>query len=101
MLWLLFRQYQYVCNDYFYGNRLVDGNNVTCSDEHMWLVPYTEGENHLLTISLPSLTPLLGIRVWNYNKSPECTYRGVRCVQECRRGLRGDEPTGGTLCPGV
>ena len=52
--------------------------NVTMSDEHMWMIPFTEGDDHLLTIDLGKKTQLLGLRVWNYNKSSEDTFRGVR-----------------------
>lgn len=57
--------------------RLVDGVNVTTSDEHMWLVPFSEGRDHLLTVTLDAPQHLSGIRVWNYNKTPEDTFRGV------------------------
>ena len=50
------------------------------SDEHMWLVPFTEGQDHVLTIDLGHRTQLLGLRVWNYNKSQEDTFRGVKNV---------------------
>ena len=43
----------------------------------MWLIPYTEGENHSLLIEFPRPTEMTGLRIWNYNKSPEDTYRGV------------------------
>lgn len=44
----------------------------------MWLIPFTEGQDHLLTIDLGRTTPLVGIRVWNYNKSTDDSFRGVR-----------------------
>ena len=43
----------------------------------MWLVPFTEGENHVLNINFPKSVEMTGLRIWNYNKSAECTYRGV------------------------
>ena len=61
--------------------RLIDGTNVTTSDEHMWLVPLTEGENHWLTVTFAEATEMTGLRLWNYNKSPEDTYRGVSIRQ--------------------
>ena len=57
--------------------RVIDGVNITTSDEHMWLVPYTEGEGHLLEITFQQVRSMCGLRVWNYNKSAEDTYRGV------------------------
>ena len=57
--------------------RLIDGVTITLSDEHMWLVPYTENGNHVLTIELGRTVEMIGLRFWNYNKSIEDTYRGV------------------------
>jgi len=47
------------------------------SDEHMWLIPFTECSSHQLRIHLRCSTPVTGLRLWNYNKSLEDTYRGV------------------------
>jgi hypothetical protein len=47
-------------------------------DMHMWLVPYTPGADHILTITFPGETEIAALRVWNYNKSSEDTWRGVR-----------------------
>ena len=66
----------------FYPNRIIDGSNLTMSDEHMWLIPFTDGQDHLLTVDLEQPTPLIGLRVWNYNKSIDDTFRGVRNVVE-------------------
>ena len=66
----------------FYSNRIIDGSNLTMSDEHMWLVPFTDGQDHLLTVDLGQPTPLIGLRVWNYNKSIDDTFRGVRNALE-------------------
>ncbi|KAK7112200.1 hypothetical protein V1264_011687 [Littorina saxatilis] len=59
-------------------DKLIDGTAVTMSDEHMWLIPFTEGKNHTVTITFPKETLVSGLRIWNYNKSPEDTYRGAR-----------------------
>ena len=48
----------------------------------MWLIPFTDGQDHLLTVDLGQPTPLIGLRVWNYNKSIDDTFRGVRNVVE-------------------
>ena len=68
-----------LCSLYFSfaTNRVINGTNVTMSDEHMWLIPFTEGQEHLLTIDLGHTVPLVGIRVWNYNKSTDDSFRGV------------------------
>ena len=57
--------------------RLIDGTNVTVSDEHMWLIPFTEGQNHTVTVNFGQKVMISGLRLWNYNKSKEDTYRGV------------------------
>ncbi|XP_062508912.1 katanin-interacting protein-like isoform X2 [Corticium candelabrum] len=59
---------------------LIDGVNVTMSDEHMWMVPFSEGENHLLVIDLRTEMEVSGLRIWNYNKSPDDTFRGAQSV---------------------
>ena len=48
------------------------------SDEHMWLIPFTDGQDHLLTVDLGQCSPLIGLRVWNYNKCTDDSFRGVR-----------------------
>ncbi|ETW04688.1 hypothetical protein, variant [Aphanomyces invadans] len=58
-------------------DKLVDGINVTCDDTHMWLVPF-EGGKAELSVHLPTDSVLFGLDVWNYNKSAEDTFRGVK-----------------------
>lgn len=57
--------------------RLVDGVNVTTCDCHMWLAPYTAGGDHVITITLRTPAMVTGLHIWNYNKLPEDTKRGV------------------------
>ena len=57
--------------------RLFDGENITCDDRHMWLCPFTRREKNRIMISLSVSKRLHGLRIWNYNKSPDDTYRGV------------------------
>ena len=57
--------------------RLINGTTVTVSDEHMWLIPFTPGQNHVLTITFRQKVNIIGFRLWNYNKSLEDTIRGV------------------------
>ncbi|CAH1274468.1 KIAA0556 [Branchiostoma lanceolatum] len=61
-------------------DKLVDGCNVTTEDEHMWLIPFNEGDGHILTVDLGQPQYLTGLRFWNYNKSREDTYRGAKIV---------------------
>ena len=57
--------------------RLLDGVNVTCDSEHMWVVPFDSSQPPSLTLSLGTPTHITGIVVWNYNASVEDSYRGV------------------------
>ncbi|NWS53306.1 K0556 protein, partial [Chunga burmeisteri] len=60
--------------------KLIDGTNITVEDDHMWLIPFSFGEDHLLTIRFDKIESIAGLRFWNYNKSPEDTYRGAKVV---------------------
>ncbi|NWY13304.1 K0556 protein, partial [Aphelocoma coerulescens] len=60
--------------------KLIDGTNITVEDDHMWLIPFSCGEDHLLTIHFDKTESIAGLRFWNYNKSPEDTYRGAKVV---------------------
>ncbi|XP_046856721.1 katanin-interacting protein-like isoform X3 [Xenia sp. Carnegie-2017] len=59
-------------------DKLIDSVNVTTSDEYMWLIPFTLGEDHTLSIHLKERKEIAGLYIWNYNKSLEGTYRGVK-----------------------
>lgn len=43
----------------------------------MWLIPFSPGLDHVVTILFDRAESIAGLRFWNYNKSPEDTYRGV------------------------
>ncbi|NXH79861.1 K0556 protein, partial [Edolisoma coerulescens] len=60
--------------------KLIDGTNITVEDDHMWLIPFSFGEDHLLTIHFDKIESIAGLRFWNYNKSSEDTYRGAKVV---------------------
>ncbi|XP_025963491.2 katanin-interacting protein isoform X2 [Dromaius novaehollandiae] len=60
--------------------KLIDGTNITVEDDHMWLIPFSFGEDHLFTIHFDKIESIAGLRFWNYNKSPEDTYRGAKVV---------------------
>ncbi|KAJ8561532.1 hypothetical protein ON010_g8149 [Phytophthora cinnamomi] len=57
---------------------LVDGEATTCDDAHMWLVPLEAGSVPEVRIELKTAQYFYGLRIWNYNKSPEDTYRGAK-----------------------
>lgn len=70
-----------------YGNdprtidKLVDGQYFTNDDLHVWLTPFTSGEDHQISINLGKFTGVSMIRIWNYNKSRIHSYRGAKKVQ--------------------
>ncbi|XP_048868761.1 katanin-interacting protein isoform X5 [Brienomyrus brachyistius] len=69
-----------------YGNdartldKLIDGHNITMEDQHMWLIPFEYGTEHILSVHFEEPHTVAGLRIWNYNKSPEDTYRGVKVI---------------------
>jgi hypothetical protein len=62
-------------------DKLTDGATMTCDDNHMWLIPFNAGERHWLRIRLPRALPIVGLELFNYNKSPDDASRGVRCAR--------------------
>lgn len=46
----------------------------------MWLIPFSYGEPHTLSVTFNKAETVAGLRIWNYNKSPEDSYRGVRRI---------------------
>ncbi|XP_078316471.1 katanin-interacting protein-like isoform X4 [Crassostrea virginica] len=75
-------------------DKVINGNNVTCADENMWLIPFNESQEHVLTISFSQTVLIAGLRVWNYNKSPEDTYRGAKTVHVQIDGKQVSPPEG-------
>ncbi|XP_048188339.1 katanin-interacting protein isoform X2 [Perognathus longimembris pacificus] len=68
-------------------DKLIDGVNVTTEDEHMWLIPFSPGLDHVVTIRFDRAESIAGVRFWNYNKSPEDTYRGAKIAHVSLDGL--------------
>ena len=60
--------------------KLVDGQYFTNDDLHVWLTPFTSGEDHQISINLGKFTGVSMIRIWNYNKSRIHSYRGAKHV---------------------
>ncbi|NXL55784.1 K0556 protein, partial [Chordeiles acutipennis] len=74
--------------------KLIDGTNITVEDDHMWLIPFSFGEDHLLTIHFDKIESIAGLRFWNYNKSPEDTFRGAKVVHVLLDGHTISPPEG-------
>eukprot|EP00347_Sterkiella_histriomuscorum_P022411 403338590 len=64
-------------------DKLVDEHHLTTDDCHVWLTPFTAGEDHTISIDLGGKEQISMIRIWNYNKSRIHSYRGARLV-ECQ-----------------
>ncbi|XP_075420768.1 katanin-interacting protein isoform X1 [Tenrec ecaudatus] len=75
-------------------DKLIDGVNITAEDEHMWLIPFSPGLDHLLTVHFDRAQSITGLRFWNYNKSPEDTYRGAKIIHVSLDGLCVSPPEG-------
>ncbi|KAI3365616.1 hypothetical protein L3Q82_010698, partial [Scortum barcoo] len=61
-------------------DKLIDGHNITTDDQHMWLIPFSYGDPHTLNVTFNKAQTIAGLRIWNYNKSPEDSYRGVKVI---------------------
>ncbi|CAN9508536.1 unnamed protein product [Ophioblennius macclurei] len=61
-------------------DKLIDGHNISTDDQHMWMIPFSYGEPHTLNITFNKVQTIAGLRIWNYNKSPEDSYRGVKMI---------------------
>ncbi|XP_049336022.1 katanin-interacting protein isoform X2 [Astyanax mexicanus] len=75
-------------------DKLFDGQNVCTDDEHMWLIPFSPGSDHTLTIDFSQSQTIAGLRIWNYNKSPEDSYRGLQTLRVCVDGVCISPPDG-------
>ncbi|KAL8175232.1 UNVERIFIED_CONTAM: hypothetical protein K2H54_017079 [Gekko kuhli] len=75
-------------------DKLIDGVNITMEDDHMWLIPFSLGEHHRLLIQFGKAESIAGLRIWNYNKSPEDTYRGAKVVHVSLDGACISPPEG-------
>lgn len=61
-------------------DKLIDGFHETTDEKHMWLIPFSKGSCHRITIDLQGESEIGGLRIWNYNKSPEDVLRGARVI---------------------
>jgi len=67
--------------DYRTLDKLVDGHNITTDDSHMWLIPLTLFDNPHLIIDFKEPTRVCALRVYNYNKSLEDSFRGCKKIR--------------------
>ena len=57
--------------------RLVDGNNRTTDENHMWATQFSLETTVIVSIQFNTEVFLTGMRVWNYNSSLDLSYCGV------------------------
>ena len=72
-------------NDPRTSEKLFDGMCHTCDDLHAWLAPWGEQESVTIDVDLKTdnvdAQTLSMLRIWNYNKSREQSFRGMRMVK--------------------
>jgi formylmethanofuran:tetrahydromethanopterin formyltransferase len=61
-------------------DKLINGQDNTCDDRNMWLIPYNSGEDHTIRVDLGRMTTISGVKFYNYNKSAEDSLRGVKSI---------------------
>jgi len=59
---------------------LVDGEDTTCDDAHMWLVPFDPKRTPWLEVDLLREECVYGVVFCNYNKSEEDSVRGAKSI---------------------
>ena len=62
-------------------DKLINGTNQTTDDQNMWLIPFSKQKHQYIEINLQFVREIAGVKFWNYNKSPEDTYRGVKTIR--------------------
>ncbi|CAD8084642.1 unnamed protein product [Paramecium primaurelia] len=69
-------------NDGDKGNimSLINGINVTTNDMNMYILPFQPGMCVTLTFTFDIPQLITSIRIWNYNKSYEDTFRGAKFI---------------------
>ncbi|XP_002124494.2 katanin-interacting protein-like [Ciona intestinalis] len=60
-------------------NRILNGNNITMDEMHMWRIPFN-GQPCVVSLTFVQAVQITGFRVWNYNASFEDTYSGIKEV---------------------
>ena len=67
---------------------LLSGSQGSCDDTRMWLAPFNgsahggrNGGTNTVELELKESVDVLGIRIWNYNKDWDSSFRGARLVR--------------------
>ena len=80
--------------DYRTLDKLVNGVNKTQDDFNMWMIPFTKNQTHYITITFPEEKTISAIKFWNYNKTREHTFRGVKLITILADGILVTPPSG-------
>ncbi|KAL0488112.1 hypothetical protein AKO1_008933 [Acrasis kona] len=56
-------------NDVRTLDKLIDGENYTWNDRHMWLAPYIPGQTNYLYVIFEEPVAVSMIKIWNYSKT--------------------------------
>ena len=65
-------------------SNLVNGVNITTDARCMWLTPFvpkSSSPSVNLSINFEQRVKIAYMKVWNYNKSPEDSFRGVKKIE--------------------
>lgn len=66
--------------DYRTLDKLFNGENITTDDKNMWLIPFNDTKP-FIKIDLGEQRKVSGVKLFNYNKSDEDTFRGVKKIR--------------------
>lgn len=75
-------------------DKLLDGVHQTMDDHHMWLTPFNPQDTWLSVELGEEPVEVYGLVLWNYNKSPDDTYRGVKHMRAFLDGVDISPPAG-------
>jgi hypothetical protein len=73
-------------NDPRTSDKLFDGWCHTCDDLHTWLTPWGLTPTVTIDVDLSETKVLSMLRIWNYNKNRQQSFRGMRLVKICLDG---------------
>jgi hypothetical protein len=60
---------------------LINGTHISCEASDMWLTPFSAHGQQFLYVNFGEKKKVSGIKFWNYNASPEDSFRGVKKIE--------------------
>ena len=55
-------------------------DNITTDESRMWMAQFNQGRRHSITINWAEEVAVAALKIWNYNKSPDDAYKGVKMI---------------------